>query len=157
MCCGFVVGPVKCDKCNKMYCSACLPDSAFNPSLRVRYPNKPYECFMKCGSRKTTQLSKIEKAILNSLPFSCQFDECDETLKYSDYFDHLRTAHNITIPCQKERLAEIEKKYQKQLEEDRKRIELERKREEERRKAQEARREAERIRREENEAQQRER
>ena len=73
-------------------------------------------------------------------------------MKYCDYFEHLKTTHKVSIPCQKERLAEIEKQYQKQVEEDKVRMELERKRQEERRKAQEARREAERIRREEDEA-----
>ena len=115
MCCGVVVEPVKCDKCSKITCSACLPDTAFKPLLRVPYPNKPYECFMRCGSKGITELSQIEKNVLNCLPFECQFDDCDETLKYSDYFEHLKTVHQVEVPCQKKRLEELEKRYQEQL------------------------------------------
>ena len=72
---------------------------------------------MKCGSRKLIELSQIESKILKSLPFTCQFDDCGETLKYSDYIKHLEISHNIKYSP---KLVQIEQSLQNQIEQDKK-------------------------------------
>ena len=94
-CYGVAVDPVRCDRCETVYCKACLPESALDPTKfkKKNYYDKSYECFAKCGSRKVVELGKIEMAILNSLRFSCQHadDGCEAELSYADYKNHLMT------------------------------------------------------------------
>ena len=79
MCYGVVQEPVKCTKCETMYCKKCIPQ------------NK-YSCFMKCGASTTTALGRIERNILNNLTFRCQHSaefQCEAVLKYENYKKHL--------------------------------------------------------------------
>ena len=58
MCYGVVQEPLKCTKCETMYCKNCIPKTK-------------YACFMKCGASTTVALGRIERNILNSLTFRC--------------------------------------------------------------------------------------
>ena len=94
-CYGVAVDAVRCDRCETVYCKACLPEDALDSSKfkKKNYYEKPFECFAKCGSRKVVPLGKIELAILNSLRFQCQHidDGCEAELCYADYKNHLMT------------------------------------------------------------------
>ena len=38
VCMGFPIDPIKCEKCNHIFCSNCLPDDAFDKDIVPRYP-----------------------------------------------------------------------------------------------------------------------
>ena len=93
ICCGVAVDPVKCQTCETVYCYGCLPDDGVGKTKQVSYYNPAYECYRKCGSRKNVDLSKLERAIINNLPFTCQHaDEhgCEAVVKYEDMKKHLK-------------------------------------------------------------------
>ena len=111
------INPVKCDRCEKIYCSACVNtadhtvaevaatdadaitmDSLFDESTETEKtappqpPKKTYTCLNKCGSSKTIELSRIERNLLNSLSFKCQHAEehgCQSVVRYEHYRQHL--------------------------------------------------------------------
>merc|ERR1712216_675178 len=60
--------PIKCTLCHKIYCSDCLPDGVLD---RRCASIKKYKCYMKCGSETVTQLTQIERKVLNELKFEC--------------------------------------------------------------------------------------
>jgi len=71
LCYGVAVYPMKCQKCETVYCASCLPKSAFDKTIQCNYPDRPYECFKMCGSKDVVPLSRLERNILNSLSFRC--------------------------------------------------------------------------------------
>ena len=110
LCYGVCIEPVKCNKCETMYCAKCLPREALpggKPDNKPRsYDNPKYTCYKKCGSNKTVQLSRIEKNILNNLSFKCQHaDEhgCEAVVKYEFYKKHLaeECVHKIVFETPK--------------------------------------------------------
>merc|ERR1719375_2238950 len=89
LCYGVALNPVKCNKCETVYCSKCLPAEALpgaeSNNAPRSYNNPRYECYKKCGSKKTCNLSRIERNILNNLKFKCQHAEeynCKKVVKY---------------------------------------------------------------------------
>ena len=82
--------PVKCEGCETIYCSRCLPDEAFNNLLSVKSRVK-YTCHKMCGSNRVAELGRIERNILNSLSFRCQHSSkgCTATVRYQDMHTHL--------------------------------------------------------------------
>ena len=92
LCYGIVIDPVKCEKCETIYCYKCLPPDAFGKPKADRY-GPSYTCYKKCGSAKLKSLGRIEKNILNNLPFKCQHSDehnCEAVLKYEDIKRHLK-------------------------------------------------------------------
>ena len=49
ICMGIAIDPLKCNGCNQVYCRTCLPKDVFDKSTKVKYPNKPYQCYKLCG------------------------------------------------------------------------------------------------------------
>ena len=97
ICLGIAQRPLKCSKCETVYCTACL-----NPKEKTH--SKKYSCFKMCGSRTLVALSKIERNLLNVLEFTCSQDECGEAIKYENYWKHVtETCKNkITINADEE-------------------------------------------------------
>ena len=110
LCYGVAINPLKCDKCEQIYCSRCLPKTVTPDGQMNSYG--AYTCYKKCGSRKVVGLSRIEKNILNSLSFQCQHaDEhgCTAVVKYEFYKKHLQEecVHKLVFPeeVKKEQMA----------------------------------------------------
>jgi len=113
LCIGIAINPLKCDTCEQVYCKNCIPENFFDARIKTNiygdtYPKK-YACYKMCGSEKLVLLTKIEKSILNSLPFTCQHaDEhkCTAVVKYGDMKAHLEKecVHKIEFEEEKETL-----------------------------------------------------
>ena len=71
LCYGIALQPVKCKKCETVYCSGCLSDDAHDNSIKVKYPQQKYTCYKKCGCSEVCQLSRIERNFLKNLRFNC--------------------------------------------------------------------------------------
>ena len=91
LCYGIVDKPLKCDKCETIYCSKCIPDSK-------KAPGK-FNCYNKCRSKtkNCVELSKFEMSILMNLKFSCQNDECEEKISYGSYSRHMTRDCKVKI------------------------------------------------------------
>lgn len=114
LCYGVAIDPRKCEQCETVYCKECLPESAFNPNIRVRYPDKPYQCFKMCGSKKIVNLSRLERNILNNLKFRCQHEDefgCTEVLTYETYKQHLakECVEKVAFPVELPSLSPVRK------------------------------------------------
>ena len=69
LCIGVAFNAVKCSICDQCYCLECL----FNKNTRPdRYGKYHFDCYMKCGSKSLSKLTRIEKNILNGMNFTCQ-------------------------------------------------------------------------------------
>ena len=89
MCMGIAEHPCKCDKCEIVICSGCVPKHYFDGKYQNTPPYKPYECFKMCGSKTLVSLSKIETSLLNQLTFKCQEESCGKLVAYSELKNHL--------------------------------------------------------------------
>ena len=103
LCYGIAIDPHKCKTCEQVYCSACLPKQAFDPKLPVKYPQKRYECYKKCGSKELVKLSRLERNLLNGLFFKCQHADshgCEATVTYERLQHHLENecVHKVAFP-----------------------------------------------------------
>ena len=63
LCLGLAINPVKCNKCDQVYCLTCLFTTVQN-----KYN---FNCFKNCGGIAVSKLTRIETNILNSIPFKC--------------------------------------------------------------------------------------
>ena len=81
VCLGIAQRPLKCEKCEVVYCTACI-------FPKVQKHNQDYECFQKCGCSKLVSLSKIEKNILSSLKFKCTENFCSKIFSYDNFKNH---------------------------------------------------------------------
>ena len=83
LCFGTVFKPLKCDKCSYLYCARCIPDQCKETGK--------FKCFRKCGSetKNCIKPSVEELTTLKNMTFACQNDECEEFIKYGNYFKHM--------------------------------------------------------------------
>ena len=103
---GIVLDPIKCAQCETVYCKTCLPPDALDIELNS---TKPYKCFKKCGSKELTELTRIERNILDSLKFKCQHSllegdqKCTAIVKYEHIRKHLETecTKRLKLPTKK--------------------------------------------------------
>jgi hypothetical protein len=91
ICYGIVFKPVKCVRCETLYCSRCVKN---NRKGRGDYE---FDCLKNCGSKESTdKLVRLEKLIMGQLLFSCQNDGCDDQIPYSNYINHLENECKVT-------------------------------------------------------------
>ena len=50
---------------------------------------KPYACYKMCGSSVLVPISKIERNLISQCEFKCSQKDCEETVKYENYYSHL--------------------------------------------------------------------
>ena len=106
LCYGIALQPLKCKGCETIYCSACLPEDAHDPSVKFKPGQRKYQCYKLCGKSELGPLSRIEKNFLSNIPFKCQHEEefgCKAVVKYEDYRKHLQNdcVHKIELPAEK--------------------------------------------------------
>ena len=105
LCLGVAQRPLKCTKCEQVYCTACL-----NPKTKTA--SKKYACYKMCGSNSLIAISKIERNLLNLLEFTCSQDGCGEEIKYENYVKHLTTTCKNKIEIDTEEEARLDQIYQ---------------------------------------------
>ena len=82
LCYGIAISPVKCSKCETVYCLECLPEDV----------ESKFKCYKMCGSQTLLKLGRIEMNILKALTFKCQHAEeykCTAIVKYENIRKHL--------------------------------------------------------------------
>ena len=102
ICFGIAIEPLKCKGCETVYCSNCLPDYIVTGEKK-RSSTKAYSCYKMCGNNTVTNLSRIEKNILNNFEFHCQHSEshgCTSKIKYENTRAHLEKecVHKLIFP-----------------------------------------------------------
>ena len=92
LCYGIVQKPLKCTKCDTMYCKGCMAKCMDQGKLA----KGQLQCHKKCGSRTFSNLNSLEYKILNSLVFRCANDECLERVPLGKYRQHLKHDCKVT-------------------------------------------------------------
>ena len=75
LCYGIVIDPLKCSQCETVFCKKCIIQSSQNHNASTfdlkSNPEKFFDCFKKCGSKKCQKLGAKELQILGQLQFEC--------------------------------------------------------------------------------------
>lgn len=83
LCYGIVLNPIKCAKCEKLFCGRCVPE-------KRKQPGK-FRCYNKCGSKKChMKLNCQEQGIFDGLLFDCPNDGCEDQIKMKNFFKHMK-------------------------------------------------------------------
>ena len=103
VCKKLVISPVCCENCQEFYCKDCL--SAFLKSKiknEKRCIGRIYGTNKGCYSNlKTTAdlVVKREKKVLDDIEIRCEYEGCNEVLKYQYYFDHIEACKFKSFKC----------------------------------------------------------
>ena len=96
LCYGIVIDPIKCLKCDSLFCKRCVN--------KKRLERGKLKCYKKCGGSKFTfWLNKQELGVYQNLKFKCP-NECSEPISFKHLYAHLlkkcpiKTYSKIDLP-----------------------------------------------------------
>jgi len=90
ICCGIVIDPLQCSKCENCFCKNCINI----------WKKRDSSCPYKCSNIEFKEPSRIIKNMLNKLIFNCPFN-CDKKINYDDLISHETkcVSEQVTCPC----------------------------------------------------------